>query len=49
MTELKGKELSTIKETKGYFEFGARAREGVLVKTRYIIAYDKVLNLNTKF
>lgn len=43
MTELKGKELSTIKEIKGYFEFGARVREGVLVKTRYIIAYDKVL------
>lgn len=43
MTELKGKSLSKIKGTKGYFEFGARVREGVLVKTRYLIAYDKAL------
>lgn len=43
MTELKGKSLSKIKESKGYFEFGGRVRDGVLVKTRYIIAYDKAL------
>lgn len=43
MAELKGKSLSEIKERKGYFEFSACVRDGVLVKTRYLVAYDKTL------
>lgn len=43
MTTLKGRFLSEVKGRKGYFEFDARIRDGVLVKTRYLVAYDKVL------